>query len=137
MKRRVIILTLLLTIFLAGISYAENSGYYVKTVPIAKVYMHNLGYRVVYQKSDLNFAVFYVPKKWFDLAGTEREEPKAELVLTNEPAVPYFSIFWKDGQFDHIRLYLHKNLQDDSYGDLKDPESLNDKFDIESLDLEF
>lgn len=130
-------MTILLTIFLAGISYAEDSGYYVKTVPIAKVYMHNLGYRVVYQKSDLNFNVFYVPKRWFDLAGTEREEPKAELVLTNEPAVPYFSIFWRDGQFSHIRLYLHKNLQHDSYGDLKDPESLNDKFDIESLDLEF
>jgi hypothetical protein len=130
-------LALLLTIFLSGFLYAEESGFYVKTVPIARVYMHKLGYRVVYQKSDLNFAVFYVPKRWFDLSGTEREEPKAELVLTNERTVPYFSIFWKDGQFSHIRLYLHRDLQHDSYGDLKDPTSLDDKFNIESLDLEF
>ena len=117
--------------------FAQESGYYVKTVPISKVYLHNLGYRVVYQKGDLNFGVFYVPKKWFDLAGSERTEPKAELVLANEPSIPYFSIFWKDGAFSHVRLYLHKNINDLSYGDLEDPESLNGKFDIESLDLEF
>jgi len=137
LKLRVFILTLLIAILLSGMLYAEESGYYVKTVPISKVYLHNLGYRVVYQKSDLNFGIFYVPKRWFDLAGTERAEPKAELVLANEPSIPYFSIFWKDGQFSHIRLYLHRSLNHDSYGDLKDPASLNDKFEIESLDLEF
>lgn len=134
MKRSVVIVLILL-FSLAGFAWAETSEFYVKTVPISKVYVHSLGYRIVYQKADKNFAVFYVPNDWFQ--PKPNEAPKAELVTEVSRAVPYFSIFYKNGQFDHIRLYLHRNPGDISYGDLENPDQVDDNFDVETLDLEF
>jgi hypothetical protein len=134
--KRSVGIALILFIALAGFVWAEESEYYVKTVPISKVYVHRLGYRIVYQKADLSFGVFYVPNRWFQTRGTG-EPPKAELVTQGNSSVPYFSIFWRNGEFDHIRLYLHKNPSDISYGEMDNPEAVNDRFDIETLDLEF
>ena len=137
MKKRLILLAVLLFLVFSGWLCAEDSEFYVHSVPIAKVYVHNLGYRVVYQKDDLNFGVFYVPNRWLTMTGSGSDAPKAELLTGIDPSFPYFSIFWKNGEFSHIRLYLHRSYYHDSYGDLKDPVSFNDKFDIETLSLEF
>ncbi|HKK65629.1 MAG TPA: hypothetical protein VJ967_07225 [Clostridia bacterium] len=137
MKRRVILLTLLIFILIAGFTYAEQSNYYVKSVPIDKVYMHSLGYRIVYQKSNLNFGVFYVPEQWFDMPENREQDPKAELIMARNEAYPYFSIFWEAGEFSHIRLYLNKNLNHLSYGNLETPENFDNQFDIETLSIEF
>ena len=137
MKKRVLILAVLLLLVLSGLLYAEDSEYFVKSVPIAKVYIHNLGYRIVYQKSDLNFLVFYVPNRWMTMSGSDGEPPKAELYTGIEPEYPYFSIFWKNGEFSHIRLYLNRRLSHESYGDLENPDTFDDKFDVETLALEF
>lgn len=137
LKRRVLLLTLLIFILLAGFAHAQQSEYYVKSVPIAKVYMHSLGYRIVYQKADLNFAVFYVPESWFDLPEDRNDSPKAELVMARNSAYPYFSIFWENGEFSHIRLYLQRDLNHITYGDLENPANFNDQFNIETLALEF
>jgi len=137
LKRRIILLTLLIFILIAGFAYAQQSEYYVKSVPIAKVYMHSLGYRIVYQKSDLNFGVFYVPEQWFDMPANREQDPKAELIMARNEAYPYFSIFWEAGEFSHIRLYLHKNLNHLSYGNLETPENFDNQFDIETLSIEF
>jgi len=136
-KRRILFLTVLIFVVLAGFIYAEQSNYYFKSVPISRVYMHDLGYRIVYQKSDLNFGVFYVPGSWFDLPRDRTEAPKAELITANNRAYPYFSIFWENGEFSHIRLYLQKNVNHLTYGDLKNPDNFDDKFEVEGLALEF
>jgi len=99
--------------------------------------MHSLGYRIVYQKSDLNFGVFYVPEQWFDMPENREQDPKAELIMARNEAYPYFSIFWEAGEFSHIRLYLHKNLNHLSYGNLETPENFDNQFDIETLSIEF
>lgn len=137
MKKRVLILTVLLFLVFSGLLFAEDSEYFVKSVPIAKVYTHNLGYRIVYQKSDLNFGVFYVPNRWLTMSDSGTEAPKAELFTGITPAYPYFSIFWKNGEFSHIRIYLHRSLSHISYGDLENPADFNDEFDIDTLALEF
>lgn len=137
MKKRVLMLTLLIFILLAGFAYAQQSEYYFKSVPIAKVYLHDLGYRIVYQKADLDFAVFYVPETWFDLPEDRNNAPKAELITARNRAYPYFSIFWENGEFSHIRLYLQRDLSHITYGDLDNPENFNDEFDVETLSLEF
>jgi len=137
LKKRVLILAVLLFLVISGLLWAEDSEYFVKSVPIAKVYTHNLGYRIVYQKSDLNFGVFYVPNRWLTMSGSGSDAPKAELLTGIDLSYPYFSIFWKNGEFSHIRIYLHSSLSHETYGDLEDPAAINDKFDVESLSLEF
>ncbi|WP_020613080.1 hypothetical protein [Sediminispirochaeta bajacaliforniensis] len=139
MKKAITItlLAALLTIVALSSVAAEESPYFVKTVSISKVYNHRLGYRVVYMTNDFQFKVLYIPQAWFAVAGQSGEIPKAELVLGNDPAYPYFSIFWKDGQFDHIRLYLKKDLNDTSWGDASTLGDIDSNFNVETLSLEF
>ena len=137
MKKRVLLLSVVLCVLLTGLLWADNSDLYVKTVPISKVYVHDLGYRIVYMKTDLSFAVFYVPNTWFEMPKSGDQPPKAELVMGTDQAYPYFSIFWKSGKFDHIRLYLPKDINDSCYGDLQNPAAYNDKFKVDTLSLQF
>ncbi len=121
-----------------GMSFAQTSDMYVKSVSISKIYSHKLGYRVVFMKSNTQMEVFYVPKTWFETAAVSGSAPKAEVLYGNEDSYPYFSIFWKDGKFDHIRLYLKNNLADLTWGEINPAwGNLTKKFDIDTLDLKF
>lgn len=139
MKKAIITSTLAILLALTGVAAfaAEESPIFVKTVPISKIYNHRLGYRVVYMTNDFDFKVFYVPTEWFSVAGETGEIPKAEIVFGNESAYPYFSIFWKDGAFSHVRIYARNNPNDSTWGDASNLGDINDRFAVESLDLEF
>ena len=133
MRGYIRVIAVLILLFCCAAVFAAESEYFVKSVPILKIYPHRDGYRIVYMKSNSDLAVFHVPLNWF---GSDPAS-KAQIVYGNEPAYPYFSIFWKEGEFDHIRLYLEKNKSAASWGDIPDTANLKEKFDIETLDLKF
>lgn len=137
MRKRNIFFALIFFFLIAGVAGAETSEFFVKTVPITRVYQHRLGYRIAYPKSNHTMGIIYVPHRWFVReAGTE-DEAKAELSAGSGPAYPYFSVFWRNGEFHHIRLYLEQNLRDLSYGQLDNPAAFNERFDIDTLEIEF
>lgn len=133
MKRTVLLFVLIF--LLLGISAAsaqsQDPKIYVKTVGIMKILNHSMGYKVLYLKSSMEVGEFYVPHTWFKAGG------KAELILGDGPAFPYFSVFYKDGKFDHIKLYAHENIGHLSWGRLKAQVGDRSKFQGETLDLEF
>jgi hypothetical protein len=133
MKRTVILVALVLLIF--GVftvnAQEQDPKLYVKTVSAMKILNHALGYKVLYLKSSMEVGEFYIPHSWFKAGG------KAELILGNTSAFPYFSVFYRDGKFDHIKLYAHENIQNLSWGRLKRQVGDSSKFDIDTLDLEF
>ncbi|MEW5816178.1 MAG: hypothetical protein AB1798_12385 [Spirochaetota bacterium] len=131
MKKR-IILSLILFLFLAVVLMAEESTMFVKTLPITKVYLMKKGYRVVYIKSDMNLGVIHVPMAWFQNAGG-----KAEAVWGTDTSYPYFSIFYKEGKFDHIRLYLHRDRKHSSWGMMNPTPETDKGFETDTLGLEF
>ncbi len=134
MKKLILLITIIMIV--AGIgAFAETSDFYVKTLPIVKVYDHNLGYRIVYMKSDFELTAIYIPKSWFQTASETGEPPKAELVAGKDSSYPYFSVFWKSGKFDHIRIYLQSDLMDPSWGDLDPTVDISEKFNVETLTL--
>jgi hypothetical protein len=135
LKKLILLIAIVMLIASTG-AFAETSGYYVRTIPIIKIYDHTLGYRVVYMKSDSDLHVIYLPKEWFNVAAQTGEEPKAELVAGRDPSYPYFSVFWEEGEFSHIRLYLYKDLTHLSWGDIDPAWDLTDKFKVETLNLE-
>ena len=141
MKNRLVLViaAALLLLFTVGLAAeVETSEYFYKTVPITKVYPHRDGYRIIYRRSNMELAVIYLPNEWFQFTPGEGNRGKGELVIANDPSYPYMSIFWKEGDFSHVRLYLHANKEDISWGDLDNPEAYNDKFDVESLnDMKF
>ena len=129
-----IILVFLILLFVAGAVFAEasDSPYYVRTISITRVFSHEDGYKVIYRNSKLQYSSFYVPIEWFGGGGS-----KGEIIYGDAPSYPYFSIFWKDGEFHHIRLYLHKNRLDLSWGDLDSTIDISGKFEgVEEIKLE-
>ena len=133
MKRSIILVALIfivLGVFVAN-AQEQDPKIYVKTVGIMKILNHALGYKVLYLKSTMEVGEFYVPHSWIKAGG------KAELVLGNSPAFPYFSVFYRDGEFDHIKLYAHENIGHLSWGRLKRQVGDSSKFEVETLDIEF
>ena len=128
-----IVFALLILLVSAGFLAAEasESPYYVRTVAIAKVFSHEDGYKVIYRNSKMQYSSFYVPVEWFGGASS-----KAEIIYGESQSYPYFSIFWKDGAFDHIRLYLKSDRRDLTWGDLDSNTDWSSKFDgVETIEL--
>jgi len=134
LKKLILLITIIMIV--AGIgAFAQTSDFYVKTLPIVKVYDHNLGYRIVYMKSDFELTAIYIPKDWFKTASETGEPPKAELVAGKDSSYPYFSVFWKNGEFNHIRIYLQSDLNNPSWGDLDPTVDISEKFNVKALTL--
>ena len=130
--KKIILIGLVLFVLSPIFLIAEDSEIFVKTMPITKIYTHRLGYKVIYLKTDLEFGEFYVPIKWFDQAGT-----RAILIKGHDAAYPFFSVFWMDGQFHSIKLYVKSNLQHETWGTLKPQSAQLAEFDIDEPVLEF
>jgi len=133
MKRTVLLVALVFLVLgvFAANAQEQDPKLYVKTVSIMKILNHALGYKVLYLKSNMDVGEFYVPHSWF------KAGDKAELVLGNGPAFPYFSVFYRDGKFDHIKIYAAENIRHLSWGRLKRQVGDSSKFEVETLDLEF
>lgn len=134
MKKTIGLVLIFLALWSMFSLYAQqqDTKLFVKTVSIIKVYSHSAGYKILYLKSTMDLGEFYVPMHWFTSAGG-----KGEIVWGDQLSYPYFSIFWVDGKYDHIRLYLHKNLDSESWGMLKENSVDEGIFEIEELNLEF
>ncbi|WP_319561643.1 hypothetical protein [Marispirochaeta sp.] len=133
-KQLVIVVAVLLLTLFAVSAAADESEFFFKSLPITKVYAHRDGYRVIYRRTNMELSELFVPVEWFQYQPGEGNRGKGDLVMANNPAYPYFSIFWKNGEFSHIRLYLREDKNDMSWGILRNPEAYSDSFDIENLD---
>ena len=105
---------------------------FVKTVPVAKIYTHVLGYKVVYVKSTLEMGTLYLPLTWFG-----KSAGKA-MIVWQSPAEPtHFSIFWVDGKFDHIVLYAPENMGSPVWGVLETSEDVTPLFNVDEPKVSF
>jgi hypothetical protein len=132
--RALAIVTLLLVT--AGVLFAEyqvtGKDVYVVNRPIAKVFAHKLGYKIVFLKENYDFGVIYVPLTW-----VEKAAGPCEIVWGSDPAYPSFSVFYVDGKFHHIRLYLLRNLDDPTWAVLAPAENEEKKFSTDTLDIKY
>jgi hypothetical protein len=111
---------------------AEWSNYYYVAVNLERVYPHSLGYMVTYRKGMADIGRSYLPMKWFQAAGG-----KAALVkIKGGQLWPYMVIYYKDGKFDHLRLYVRESLGHQSWGVLSTPAQFDAKFNVEDFVME-
>ncbi len=137
MRRRVIVASFMLLILGTAFTWAQSQNsqppagqatqsdvkYFVKTIPINKIYATRYGYVVAYADSQLKYEELYLPMDWFNTAGG-----KGQIFFGGEKAYPYMNIFWTDGKFDHISLFLHPNHSDPSWGMINETSDLESKF---------
>jgi hypothetical protein len=106
---------------------------YYKIVPIAKVWMHQLGYMVQFWTSKSQIANIYIPLTWFN----QGPNSKADIIYGSEPGYPYLSIIWVDGKFDHVRLYVLNNYNSLTWGVLSQSTDLTAQFNVQDVPKEF
>jgi hypothetical protein len=129
--KRAIACLLLLTLGILAFAQ-ETPDMYVVSVPIVKILSHPEGYKVLYMRADMQVDQLYIPHGWLNKSGG-----KAELVMGSDPSYPYFSVFYRDGKFDFIRLYVMENVNDVTWGILRKTEASNAAFNVETLDIKY
>jgi hypothetical protein len=136
MRRIRSLLFIALLLVVAGVLFAEyqvrGKDIYVVNRQIVKVYAHKLGYKVVFLKENSDLGVFYVPLSWFGKAGGQ-----GEIVWGTDPAYPSFTVYYIDGKFDHVKLYLFKNLNDPTWAVLTPTDTEEQKFSVDTLDIKY
>lgn len=123
---------LIFALFVAGVASAAESTLYAKAVAIQKVTSHEKGYKVTYFTSHGELKTVYVPLEWFYQVGEYKTSDgfiKAEIVRGAGSSYPYMQIFWKDGKFHHLRLFVKDNYDDRMWGVVNPAENLGAKFD--------
>lgn len=134
MTRRLIALALLLVTLGVGIVAAQEADRSIAavTVYLTRVYPHRLGYRVVYPRTDLYPTEAYLPSRWFtDAAG------KAEIIYVADRSAPYMIVYYRGGEFSHVRLFVQRNMAHRTWGALPGDVDYSDAFSVETLDIRY
>jgi hypothetical protein len=117
MKKLIIVL-----IFLAVISpvFAQNQtiqrsdNFYYINVSVERVYPSKDGYLVQYTSGSNTLALIGIPNEWFSNAAG-----KAEMVrLPTASDWPTMTVFYENGEFSHVRLYVHRSKSHLTWGNI-------------------
>jgi len=112
----------------------RDSEYYYVNITLEKIFPYRRGYIVQYRKGFFQYGRAYLPAEWFTDA-----DSKGEVIgLPPGKAWPSMTVFYKDGVFTHVRLYVHRVPTHDSWGSVPQNVNLDDKFDdIDSIKIEY
>ncbi len=124
MKNPVAVFVGVLFLVIAVQAAAEDPRPYVRTVPLERVYTHSGGYKIVYSTSRLETAENYLPARWFEQAAGI-----GEIVYTDRRAAPFMQVYYYDGEFSHIRLFVRRNTAHPSWGLLPNRPEERERFD--------
>jgi hypothetical protein len=58
-------------------------------------------------------------------------------VYANDNSVPFVNVYWKNGEFHHLVLFVHSSYQDLSWGTLGQTEEIAGRFDIDEPNFVF
>jgi len=140
--RKIVLLLVLAALFSQGgflfaqdiSSRYEESNYYYFNYTIEKVYTHRLGYLVVYRRASNILSRTYIPLEWFNTIAA-----KGEIIALGTGAEwPSMIVYYKNGEFSHVRLRLRQNRLHETWGVLPLNANFDDYFkDIEEVKLEF
>ena len=106
---------------------------YYKVVPLLKVWLHPLGYMAQYVTSKSQVAQMYIPFTWFN----QGINSKADIIYGDDPGIPYVSIFWVDGKFDHVNLYVQSSYESLTWGILNSAADLSSQFNVQDVPKEY
>jgi len=137
MKKYLIAIVLFALISPLFVFAQNNSGddskvYYVN-VPVEKIYPTSSGY-VVFYRTQSGIATVGLPYKWFNEAAG-----RADLVrLPPGTNMPSMSVFYRGGEFSHVRVYIHRNRNHFTWGSVAQGMDASRYFtDEDTLQLKF
>ena len=136
--KKLIIIAVMLSIFAAAtpvfaqkISDKHRSEYYFVNIPVEKIFHYRLGYVVQYRQGIGRVGTLYIPHSWFSEPAS-----KGELVWMNRGNEwPTLTVFYKEGEFTHLRLYIHRWKGHQTWGAVPMNVNIDDRFDVDSLEV--
>lgn len=113
--KKLIIFTIFLAIaapVFAQYNATEKDNLYYTNVTVEKVFHCDLGYLIQY-RTQRGFATIGIPTEWFT-DGVSR----GDIVRIGRGDWPSLSVFYKNGEVSHVRLYVHALKGHTTWGSL-------------------
>jgi hypothetical protein len=113
----------------------QQSEVHYINVSIERIYVDRMGYIVVYRKGPHHMARAFIPDEWF----TRNDQAQAEFVRLGPGSEwPSMTVFYRNGEFSHVRLRVRRNRGHESWGAVPRNVNLDDFFQgVEEVKLEF
>jgi len=112
----------------------KGSEYYYYNIAIEKIWPYRKGYIVQYRKGLNQFARAYLPSEWFTNTAAKGEI----ITLPHGRAWPSMTVYYKSGEFSHVRLYVHASRTHQTWGIIPQNVNIDSNFeDVEDLKLQF
>ena len=138
-----LLLLVVLTVLMMGLGdslFAQQnhrdheSDFYYFNFPIEKIYVHRLGFIVIYRNGSNRVARTFLPEDWFITIGGVGEIIR----LGSGPEWPSMTVYYRNGEFSHVRLRVRQHRGHVTWGVIPLSTSMDDYFDgIEEVHLEF
>ena len=138
MMKKIILLVVLAALLCQGTflfaQAQKESDFYFFNYPIEKIYAYRLGYMVVYRGNSNRMSRTYIPEDWFSTIGG-----RGEIVgLGSGHEWPSMTVYYKDGEFSHVRLRLRRDRTHESWGMVPLNINIDEYFqNLEEVKLEF
>jgi hypothetical protein len=122
-------------------SGSGGTPYFYVNVPIERVYAYKKGYVIAYRTGVVvpGEAHLYLPIEWFEDGprAVEGAPPKGEVILLGPGnSWPYLTIYYKEGEFSHVRLYIRRERAHESWGGIPLSVNIDDRFEgVEDIKL--
>ena len=143
--KKIMFAVLLVTICSIGVpllaqssSERIESDFYYVNISLEKIWPYRRGYIVQYRRGLFGHGRTYLPAEWFSSSATGGGVPKGEiLTLPSGVSWPSMSVFYREGEFSHVRLYVHRMHTHHTWGRVPQNVNLDSQFDnIETLVLQ-
>jgi len=136
MKKLIFVLVLFALIIpvFAQSNSSELPRVYYTNVPVERVIPTTQGYIIQYRSTSSIIATIGIPIDWFQSAAS-----KADIVqLVSGHDWPSMSVFYKDGEFSHVRLYVHRSKAHTTWGSVPQGTDVSRFFgDGESFNIQY
>jgi hypothetical protein len=112
----------------------QESEYYYKNISLEKIYPYRNGYVVQYRRGINTIDKAYLPMVWFtNSAG------KGEIItLPQGKAWPSMSVYYKNGKFSHVRVYVHHLSTHQTWGVIPQNVDIDSAFEtVDDLQIKF
>jgi hypothetical protein len=121
MKRMILLLFTVVMMTAVPLAAQEDQGgenLFVVTIPAYKIYPHAKGYVFDYRMNSTESAHIFLPYEWFHNISSADEEPTKGLLRVLGPGDtwPRLSIFYRDGEFSYVKLYVRREKGHESWG---------------------
>jgi len=113
-----------LPVFAQSKEKGNESEYYYKNVSLERIYPYRNGYVVQYRKGMNQLAQAYLPMEWFSSSAGKGEI----LTLPAGKAWPSLTVYYKNGEFSHVRLYVHHSASHQTWGTVPQTANIDDRF---------